>query len=354
MFEPVTTTAATTHGHHHLSKMEKRRSLQENVGGAGTTAVVVAAHQYQLNQLVSDKKQKAKKKIAEATDENVELNSQVKRPTTVCDYRSERLSRKEIDARMRAENFLTSLPRNELKHYAEIAAILEERNYFDENEDLNQQQPSRYCWMDQQEQKYDAAALKKQVSRALTQQKKVSFHDLHALTVDQQQQQQCVHLASNFNGNMQRPATGNGKQRFSTPPNSPNLSTGHSNHGVKPTTTVLTPLCAGAGAASATITNALTAFRNIRQEESEKRKPDSNRFKRLQIQWELMSKDSGMLKELARAQETKSGGSTPISLARGGGAGAITTNQRGQQPPYVSHSAQKSRIPRPVSYPSGR
>ncbi|XP_061394196.1 uncharacterized protein LOC133329742 [Musca vetustissima] len=191
--------------------------------------------------------------------------------------RSERLSRKDLDARVRAENFLSSLPRNELKYYAEIAAILESS---------------------EPEIQYDAAALKKEVSRALSQQKKVSFNDKEA------QEQNAAANAMQ----MQPPEA---RQRFSTPPNSPNIS------------------MATNGGAGPQNPAAL-----------QKRKSESNRFKRLQIQWELISKDSSMLKELANEEQTKSGGSTPTSAQAAANAAAA--------------AATKSRIPRPVSYPAGK
>jgi len=134
---------------------------------------------------------------------------------------------------------------------------------------------------------YDAAALKKEVSRVLSQQKKVSFNDVAAATATESELQQ-QHA-----------------KRFSTPPNSPNIS--------------------------------IAALqRRETLDVQEQRKIESNRFKRLQIQWELMSKESSMLKDLASEQATKSGGSTPTSNSGS------------------SNSAQKSRIPRPVSYPAGR
>jgi len=220
-----------------LSKLEKRRSLQE------------PPHNYALG---------STDELAEVFEEEEHMAQE--QPA------KQRLSRKDLDARARAENFLASLPRSELKYYAEIASILESSG-------------------DQVQ--YDAAALKKEVSRVLSQQKKVSFNDVAAATESELQQQQHA-------------------KRFSTPPNSPNISIA-------------------------------TLQRRETLDVQEQRKIESNRFKRLQIQWELMSKDSSMLKELANEQATKSGGSTPTSTNSGS-----------------SNSAQKSRIPRPVSYPAGR
>lgn len=90
---------------------------------------------------------------------------------------------------------------------------------------------------------------------------------------------------------------------FTTPPNSPNVS--------------------------------VMAQRQKRAAQSEQERIQSNRFKRLQIQWELLSKDSESLLEelneiIPAKLETKSGGSTPTGPQR------------------------ISRIPRPISYPSVR
>ncbi|XP_017846707.1 uncharacterized protein LOC108602908 isoform X2 [Drosophila busckii] len=220
--------------HQQLSKLEKRRSLQE------------PPHNYALG---------STDELAEVFEEAEEQSPPV--------AAKQRLSRKDLDARARAENFLASLPRSELKYYAEIAAILESSTGSAEGV------------------QYDAAALKKEVSRVLSQQKKVSFNDVGAELL---------------------------AKRFSTPPNSPNISMP-------------------------------SLQRRETLDAHEQRKIESNRFKRLQIQWELMSKDSSMLKELANEQATKSGGSTPTSSAAAANS---------------PHSSQKSRIPRPVSYPAGR
>ncbi|XP_075146608.1 uncharacterized protein LOC142221004 isoform X2 [Haematobia irritans] len=255
------------------TKLEKRRSLQEPPN-----------HHYQIG---------SAEELAEVFEEEG--------PGAGCDLyaspqpRNERLSRKDLDARVRAENFLSSLPRNELKYYAEIAAILESSE-----PDIQ----------------YDAAALKKEVSRALSQQKKVSFNDKES--------------QENALAQMQAET----RQRFSTPPNSPNISmatTGASNNAAA-ALRLQNPSATTVGATA-------TATRRCSQrDELEKRKSESNRFKRLQIQWELMSKDSSMLKELVSNEQTKSGGSTPTSAQAAANAAA----------------ASKSRIPRPVSYPAGK
>ncbi|XP_033245868.1 uncharacterized protein LOC108155433 isoform X3 [Drosophila miranda] len=222
-----------------MSKLEKRRSLQE------------PPYNYALG---------STDELADVFEEEEHSQAQVQAPAV-----KQRLSRKDLDARARAENFLASLPRSELKYYAEIASILETSG---------------------EQVQYDAAALKKEVSRVLSQQKKVSFTD------------EAATLTAALAGDA---------KRFSTPPNSPNISM------------------------------AAALQRRETLDVLEQRKIESNRFKRLQIQWELMSKDSSMLKELASEAATKSGGSTPTS-----------TNSTG------SNSATRSRIPRPVSYPAGR
>lgn len=100
---------------------------------------------------------------------------------------------------------------------------------------------------------------------------------------------------------------GGGGVDFGTPPNSPNVSL------------------------VSTAQQQRKAKRG--QQQSEQERIQSNRFKRLQIQWELMSKDSESLLEelndsIPAKMETKSGGSTPTGPQR------------------------ISRIPRPISYPS--
>lgn len=211
---------------------------------------------------------------------------------------NQRLSRKDRDARARAENFLSAVPRSELKYYAEIANLLEST----EDQTIAVE--------------YDAAKLKKEVSRALSQQKKVSFN--RTLNNDECDaiQQNALHTPSPSH------------HRFSTPPNSPNISTaGLRVHG-----------CNTSGEKSSRH-SALSSHRRCSKDKKELNNPQvlnkisSNRFKRLQIQWELLSKDSSlMLKDLASENETKSGGSTPTS----------------------ANATHRSRIPRPVSYPAGK
>ncbi|XP_065372246.1 homeobox protein 5 isoform X2 [Calliphora vicina] len=260
-----------------LTKLEKRRSLQE------------APYNYHIG---------SAEELAEVFEEEISGAEIYATPQP----RTERLSRKDLDARARAENFLSSLPRNELKYYAEIASILESS---------------------EQQVQYDAAALKKEVSRALSQQKKVSFNDKEEADSTQNN---LVHLPTET------------RQRFTTPPNSPNISMATNATATTATNnaTLRQPATAAGFAAPPVATR-----RCSKRDELEKQKLESNRFKRLQIQWELMSKDSSMLKELALEEQTKSGGSTPTSAVAAANAAAAA-------------AAQKSRIPRPVSYPAGK
>ncbi|KAM7362821.1 uncharacterized protein ACRADG_013353 isoform 2-T3 [Cochliomyia hominivorax] len=256
-----------------LTKLEKRRSLQE------------PPYNYHIG---------SAEELAEVFEEEPAGAELYATPQP----KNERLSRKDLDARARAENFLSSLPRNELKYYAEIASILESS---------------------EQQVQYDAAALKKEVSRALSQQKKVSFNDKEEA---ESPQNNLAHLPTET------------RQRFSTPPNSPNISMATAAN----TTTTNNPAIRQANTA---VPPVAATRRCSKRDEVEKQKLESNRFKRLQIQWELMSKDSSMLKELAQAEQTKSGGSTPTSAMAAANAAAAA-------------AAQKSRIPRPVSYPAGK
>lgn len=177
------------------------------------------------------------------------------------------------EARHRVEQFLSNVPKSELKYFAEIANILES---IENISDI-----------------YDRNRLKNEVSRALAQ-KHVSFdRDTgQYLTTD---------LSGTRNG---RTMHGRG---FITPPNSPNISI---------------------SAARGTI-----ELQQRHAKKSKQEKIQSNRFKRLQIQWELLSKDAQQMeKELFK--ETRSGGTTPTE---------------------AKHSmVPRSRIPRPVSYPASK
>ncbi|XP_031620061.1 uncharacterized protein DDB_G0283357 isoform X2 [Contarinia nasturtii] len=186
------------------------------------------------------------------------------------------IEHKEYDdeARSRVEQFLSSVPKSELKYYAEVANILES---IDSISDI-----------------YDRNKLKNEVSRALAQ-KHVSFD-----------RDSCQYLAVNSNDirNASRLMTGRG---FVTPPNSPNISI---------------------SAARGNIEQQQKSAKKSKQE-----KIQSNRFKRLQIQWELLSKDAQQM-ERELFKETRSGGNTP------------TTTTQNMVP--------RSKIPRPVSYPASK
>lgn len=196
--------------------------------------------------------------------------------TSRCEKTKEQLNieHKEYDdeARSRVEQFLSSVPKSELKYYAEIANVLESLDHISDI--------------------YDRNKLKNEVSRALAQ-KHVSF--------DRDSSQ---FLSTNNDARNARVMTGRG---FITPPNSPNIS--------------------------------ISAVRgNIEQQQksakkSKQEKIQSNRFKRLQIQWELLSKDAQQM-ERELFKETRSGGTTPTSTTQS--------------------MVPRSRIPRPVSYPASK
>lgn len=144
---------------------------------------------------------------------------------------------------------------------------------------------------------YDRLKLRNDVSRALCNHpKRVSFSESNSDSTEMDSVGTVVVQAAAENRALTVP------QRFTTPPNSPNISV-------------------------------MALKKRARQTEQER--IQSNRFKRLQIQWELLSKDSeSLLQEMNEIvvpkMETKSGGSTPTGPQR------------------------ISRIPRPISYPSSR
>ncbi|XP_063704133.1 uncharacterized protein LOC134833663 isoform X2 [Culicoides brevitarsis] len=184
----------------------------------------------------------------------------------------------EFEARIRAEQFLINVPKSDLKHYAEIANILETVA----------------------EPPLNSIHLRNEVSRALSSQQQQQINRKQVQFTKPQAGQPSPKVTSPMK---QRSPMGArllkpNELRFSTPPNSPNMSV---------------------------MTGKKQSPTSQRQKDAEKEKQEkiqSNRFKRLQIQWELLSKDAAQ-----RAMETKSGGTTPLS-------------------------APKSRIPRPVSYPA--
>lgn len=169
----------------------------------------------------------------------------------------------EIEARLRAESFLNSIPKSEIKHYAEVASLLE--------------------WHQQVETPLERTKLRNEVSKALSS-RKVSFN--HTSPMKKNHLQTTEH-----------------EKKFKTPPPSPQMSQLVNNSGGK-----------------------LDKKQLIKLENEKQEKIQSKRFKRLQIQWELLSKDA----EERAMLETKSGGSTPTGVKV------------------------QSKIPRPVSYPNSK
>jgi hypothetical protein len=161
----------------------------------------------------------------------------------------------EIEARLRAENFLNSIPKSELKHYAEIANLMEWTNE------------------KQQEHVFDHTRLKNEVSRAISN-RKVTFNPRSPLTSPSKAQKQALNA-----------------------PQSP------------------------------------ASRKEAAQKKLDKDKQDkiqSNQFKRLQIQWEILSNAQPISSQKSHERnETKSGGSTPTGTSK-----------------------LQSKIPRPVSYPA--
>ncbi|XP_041766296.1 uncharacterized protein LOC121590571 isoform X2 [Anopheles merus] len=215
----------------------------------------------------------------------------------------------DLEARARAEQFLSHVPKSELKHYAEIAHILESTEMIESSEPP-----------------YDRTRLRNEVSRLLSQKRSVAFT-----------KQQTT--PTSFGGNNTTPVRQQAAPatallrpteiKFSTPPNSPNMSvtvakTGHHVAGgmmaeKKPPVAQRTPSSLAGSPACGT-------------EKEKQDKIQTNRFKRLQIQWELLSKESTKASSESQRKEIRSGGNTPT----GGNGGP------------------KSRIPRPVSYPTTR
>uniref|UniRef100_A0A182TPI8 Uncharacterized protein n=1 Tax=Anopheles melas TaxID=34690 RepID=A0A182TPI8_9DIPT len=207
----------------------------------------------------------------------------------------------DLEARARAEQFLSHVPKSELKHYAEIAHILESTEMIESSEPP-----------------YDRTRLRNEVSRLLSQKRSVAFT----------KQQTTPPLIGGNNTTPVRqqaaPATALLRPteiKFSTPPNSPNMSvtvakTGGMMGEKKPPVAQRTPSSLAGSPASGT-------------EKEKQDKIQTNRFKRLQIQWELLSKESTKASSESQRKEIRSGGNTPT----GGNGGP------------------KSRIPRPFSGP---
>ncbi|CRL07013.1 CLUMA_CG019979, isoform A [Clunio marinus] len=254
------------------TQQEKRRSLQEpnfyqngleeyfnNIGGpknfANRLPNYMKARDNQLD---------AEKDLNQLMTE-LELNKALSNKLNYGQQNGTDLDLQDIEARLRAESFLNSIPKSELKHYAEVANILE--------------------WH-QQEPPIERTKLRHEVSKALSS-RKVSFnHPSPQKTMK----------------NLQPP---DHDKKFTTPPNSPQMSQMVNNSGVK----------------------VMDKKQQQRLEKEKQDKIQSNRFKRLQIQWELLSKDQ----EERALLETQSGGNTPTGLSK-----------------------IQSKIPRPVSYPNSK
>uniref|UniRef100_A0A182QGJ9 Uncharacterized protein n=1 Tax=Anopheles farauti TaxID=69004 RepID=A0A182QGJ9_9DIPT len=220
----------------------------------------------------------------------------------------------DLEARVRAEQFLSHVPKSELKHYAEIAHILESTEMFESSEP-----------------QYDRSRLRNEVSRLLSQRRNVvSFSK-------QQQHQQPMVSQANTTPVRQPPASALLRPteiKFSTPPNSPNImsvttATGTTMVGLPKTTEKKPPV------AQRTTPSSMAGSPASAAEKEKQDKIQTNRFKRLQIQWELLSKEANATKASpgdGQRKEIRSGGNTPTG----------------------GNSASKSRIPRPVSYPTTR
>lgn len=255
-----------------MTQQEKRRSLQEpnfyqsgleeyfnNIGGTKNFANRLPNYMK-----ARDSQNDAEKDLNQLMTE-LELNKALSNKLNYGQQTGTEVDIQDLEARLRAESFLNSIPKSEIKHYAEVASLLE--------------------WH-QQEAPIETTKLRNEVSKALSS-RKVSFN--HSSP------------AKNVKNHLQAPDF---DKKFTTPPNSPQMS----------------QLCNNTG-------KALDKKQQLRLEKEKQDKIQSNRFKRLQIQWELLSKDA----EEREMMETKSGGTTPT-----GG------------------SKVQSKIPRPVSYPNSK
>ena len=210
----------------------------------------------------------------------LELNKAISNKLNYGQQTAENVDIQEIEARLRAESFLNSIPKSELKHYAEVANLLE----WTDNR-AHQESPQSLS---------ERTKLRNEVSRALAS-RKVSFNPTSSPVPSPCKTSTTMkHLLSV-------------DKKFSTPPNSPSMSQ--------------------------LVNNSASNVDKRHQQKLEREKQDkiqSNRFKRLQIQWELLSKDA-MENSQDSVTETKSGGSTPTGVLK-----------------------LQSKIPRPVSYPNSK
>ena len=254
------------------TQQEKRRSLQEpnfynngleeyfnNIGGTKNFANRLPNYMK-----ARDNQNHTEKDLNQLMTE-LELNKALSNKLNYGQQNGAEVDIQDIEARLRAESFLNSIPKAEIKHYAEVANLLE----------WHQQDPP-----------IERTKLRNEVSKALSS-RKVSFNHPSAL--------------KNGKTHLQAPDF---DKKFTTPPNSPQMSQMVNNSG-----------------------KAIDKKHQQRLEKEKEDKIQSNRFKRLQIQWELLSKDQ----EERAMLETKSGGSTP-----------------------TGSSKIQSKIPRPVSYPNSK
>ncbi|KAG5672774.1 hypothetical protein PVAND_002869 [Polypedilum vanderplanki] len=171
----------------------------------------------------------------------------------------------EIEARLKAESFLNAIPKTELRNFADITQILE--------------------W--NQGESDERSKLRSEVSKTLSS-RKVSFNHPTPTPPSPVRNAKTHHL--------QAPEY---EKKFTTPPNSPQMSQ--------------------------LVDKKSPVDKKQQQQRLEKEKQDkiqSNRFRRLQIQWELLSKETPPI------TESKSNVTTPTG------------------------SKCQSKIPRPVSYPN--
>lgn len=254
------------------TQQEKRRSLQEpnfynngleeyfnNIGGTKNFANRLPNYMK-----ARDNQNHTEKDLNQLMTE-LELNKALSNKLNYGQQNGTEVDIQDIEARLRAESFLNSIPKSEIKHYAEVANLLE----------WHQQDPP-----------IERTKLRNEVSKTLSS-RKVSFNHPSPLKNGK------THLhAADFD------------KKFTTPPNSPQMSQMVNNSG-----------------------KAVDKKHQQRLEKEKQDKIQSNRFKRLQIQWELLSKDQ----EERALLETKSGGSTPTGSTK-----------------------VQSKIPRPVSYPNSK
>ncbi|KAL7022436.1 hypothetical protein ACKWTF_012241 [Chironomus riparius] len=175
----------------------------------------------------------------------------------------------EIEARLKAESFLNAIPKSELRNYEDIAQILEWNQAESENNNP-----------------FEKTKLRNEVSKTLSS-RKVSFN----------RPSPTPSPVRHVKNHLQAPDF---DKKFTTPPNSPQMS-------------------------QLVDKKSPVEKKQQRLEKEKQDKIQSNRFKRLQIQWELLSKEQ----QEPEILETKSNVTTPT-----GG------------------SKCQSKIPRPVSYPN--